>query len=81
MGKKAKRGIGSALGKVGGAIKKGAGAVAGAAKSAGKELGNKVTYNKLMKSLKDAGSPNRFSKCYEYFTRCRTEQRSNYYYW
>ena len=57
MGAKAKRGIGSALGKVGGAIKKGAGAVAGAAKSAGKELGNKVTYNKLMKSWKDAGSP------------------------
>ena len=31
--------------------------MAGAAKSAGKELGNKVTYNKLMKSWKDAGSP------------------------
>jgi hypothetical protein len=57
MAAKAKRGIGSALGKVGGAIKKGAGAAVGAAKSAGKELGNKVTYNKLMKSWKDAGSP------------------------
>ena len=34
-----------------------AGAAVGAAKSAGKELGNKVTYNKLMKSWKDAGSP------------------------
>jgi len=38
-------------------VKSAAGAVAGGAKAVGKELGNKVTYNKLMKQWKGAGEP------------------------
>ena len=67
-GAKAKRGLGNLAGKVGGAFKgaasKAKGAVAGAAsKAAGavkqgaKDLGNKVTANKLMKAWKGAGEP------------------------
>lgn len=43
--------------KVKAGAKKAAGAVAGKAKAVGKELGNKVTYNKLMKQWKDMGEP------------------------
>tara|TARA_B100000780_G_C21116797_1_gene451946 strand:- start:201 stop:2426 length:2226 start_codon:yes stop_codon:yes gene_type:complete len=67
-GAKAKRGLGNLAGKVGGAFKgaasKAKGAVAGAAsKAAGavkqgaKDLGNKVTANKLMKAWQGAGEP------------------------
>jgi len=68
LGAKAKRGLGAlaskAKGAVAGAASKAKGAVAGAAsdavgavKQAGKDLGNKVTANKLMKSWKAAGEP------------------------
>ena len=46
LAQKAKAGLGKLAGKVGGAIKKGA-----------KELGNNVTFNKLMKAWKAVGSP------------------------
>jgi hypothetical protein len=46
-----------ALKKVGGAIKTGAKAVGGAAKAVGKELGSKVTYQKLMSQWKKMGEP------------------------
>ena len=68
LGAKAKRGLGNLASKVGGAVKgaagKAKGAVAGAAgKAAGavkqgaKDLGNKVTANKLMKAWQKAGEP------------------------
>lgn len=43
--------------KIKGAAGKAAGAIAGKAKAVGKELGNKVTYNKLMSQWKKAGEP------------------------
>lgn len=46
-----------ALKKVGGAIATGAKALGGAAKAVGKELGNKVTYQKLMSTWKKMGEP------------------------
>ena len=58
---KAGQAVGGALKKGFGALKKGASAAGGAiskgAKAAGKELGNKVTYNKMMSAWKKAGEP------------------------
>ena len=57
LGAKLKRGVKGAAGKVAGAAKGAASAAGAKAKSVGKELGNKVTANKLMKAWKAAGSP------------------------
>jgi len=58
---KAGQAVGGALKKGFGALKKGAsaagGAIAKGAKAAGKELGNKATYNKMMSAWKKAGEP------------------------
>lgn len=61
VGQAAAKGVGAGMDKVGAAANKGIGAVAGkvagAAKSAGKELGQKVTYRKLDRAWKKAGEP------------------------
>jgi hypothetical protein len=57
LGAKMKRGLGKAASAVGGAAKGAAGKAAGAVKQAGKDLGNKVTANKLNKAWKAAGEP------------------------
>jgi hypothetical protein len=57
LGAKAKRGLGNLAGRIGGAVKGAAGKAAGAVKQGAKDLGNKVTANKLTKAWKDAGEP------------------------
>jgi len=57
LGAKMKRGLGKAAGAVGGAIKGAAGKAAAGVKQVGKDLGNKITANKLMKKWKEMGEP------------------------
>jgi len=57
LGAKMKRGLGKAASAVGGAVKGAAGKAAAGVKQVGKDLGNKVTANKLNKSWKKMGEP------------------------
>ena len=57
LGAKMKRGLGKAASAVGGAVKGAAGKAAAGVKQVGKDLGNKVTANKLDKSWKKMGEP------------------------
>ena len=57
MAAKAKRGLGKLAGKAAGAVKGAAGKAGAAVKQGAKDVGNKVTANKLMKAWKKAGSP------------------------
>ena len=57
LGAKLKRGAKAAASKAGSAVKGAASSAAGAVKQAGKDLGNKVTANKLMKAWKSLGEP------------------------
>ena len=57
LGAKMKRGLGKAASAVGGAVKGAAGAAVGGVKQAAKDIGNKVTANKLNKSWKKMGEP------------------------
>lgn len=57
MGAKMKRGLGKAASAIGGAVKGAAGKAAAGVKQVGKDLGNKVTANKLMKKWKEMGEP------------------------
>jgi len=57
FGAKLKRGAKGLAGKAAGAVKGAAGKAAGAVKQGAKDLGNKVTANKLMKTWKSMGEP------------------------
>jgi hypothetical protein len=57
FGAKLKRGAKGLAGKAAGAVKGAASAAAGAVKQGAKDLGNKVTANKLMKTWKSMGEP------------------------
>jgi len=57
LGAKMKRGLGKAASAVGGAVKGAAGKAAAGVKQVGKDLGNKVTANKLNKTWKNMGEP------------------------
>jgi len=57
LGAKMKRGLGKAASAVGGAVKGAAGKAAAGVKQVGKDLGNKVTANKLNKTWKKMGEP------------------------
>ena len=57
MGAKLKRGAKGLAGKAAGAVKGAASSAAGAVKQGAKDLGNKVTANKLMKTWKSMGEP------------------------
>ena len=56
-GAKLKKGLGNIASKVGGAVKGAAGKAAAGVKQAAKDIGNKVTANKLNKAWKAAGEP------------------------
>jgi hypothetical protein len=56
-GAKIKKGLGNLASKVGGAVKGAAGKAAAGVKQAAKDIGNKVTANKLNKAWKAAGEP------------------------
>ena len=56
-GAKLKKGLGNLASKVGGAVKGAAGKAAAGVKQAAKDIGNKVTANKLNKAWKAAGEP------------------------
>ena len=56
-GAKLKKGLGNLASKVGGAVKGAAGKAVGGVKQAAKDIGNKITANKLNKSWKAAGEP------------------------
>ena len=57
LGAKLKRGAKGLAGKAAGAVKGAASSAAGAVKQGAKDLGNKVTANKLMKTWKSMGEP------------------------
>jgi len=57
MGAKLKRGAGKLAGKAAGAVKGAASSAAGAVKQGAKDVGNKVTANKLTKTWKSMGEP------------------------
>ena len=57
FGAKLKRGAKGLAGKAAGAVKGAAGSAVGAVKQGAKDLGNKVTANKLMKTWKSMGEP------------------------
>ena len=57
LGAKMKRGAGKLASKAAGAVKGAAGAAAGAVKQTAKNVGNKVTADKLMKAWKKLGEP------------------------
>jgi len=57
LGAKLKRGAKGLAGKAAGAVKGAAGSAVGAVKQGAKDLGNKVTANKLMKTWKSMGEP------------------------
>ena len=57
LGAKAKRGLGNIASKVGGAVKDAAGKAVKGVKQVAKDVGNKVTANKLNKKWKEMGEP------------------------